>query len=137
LRLFAVGPGRPSFDHTGEPTQLPQGRRRAAGLIDRWSADVSLSKGVGRPGRSAPIVPVHCVREDFMSSYFVALIDIHDTAGYERYLAGFDAVFANFGGKVVCVEDQPRVLEGEWPAARTVIIRFPGDAELRRWYESP
>ena len=27
-----------------------------------------------------------------MSSYFVALIDIHDPGRYEQYLAGFDAV---------------------------------------------
>ena len=72
-----------------------------------------------------------------MSSYFVALINIHDPGRYERNLAGFDAVFEKYKGEVVSVEDEPRVLEGEWPAARTVLIRFPDDQELRRWYESP
>jgi len=72
-----------------------------------------------------------------VSSYFVALINIHDLPRYEQYLAGFDAVFAKYKGQVVSVEDKPRVLEGEWPAARTVLIRFPDDQELLRWYESP
>lgn len=72
-----------------------------------------------------------------MSCYFVALIDIHDADAYARYLEGFDAVFAKFGGEVVAVEDEPRVLEGTWPAGRTVLIRFANEDELRRWYGSP
>ena len=72
-----------------------------------------------------------------MSSYFVALINIHDPVRYEHYLTGFDAVFEKYKGQVVSVEDNPTVLEGEWPAGRTVVIRFPNEPELRRWYESP
>jgi uncharacterized protein (DUF1330 family) len=72
-----------------------------------------------------------------VSSYFIALININDPAQYEQYLAGFDEVFANFQGKVVAVEDNPRVLEGKWPARRTVLIRFPDDQAVRSWYESP
>jgi uncharacterized protein (DUF1330 family) len=71
-----------------------------------------------------------------MSSYFVALINIHDPARYEEYLAGFDAVFEKYRGEVVAVEDGPRVLEGQWPAGRTVLVRFPDEPELRRWYDS-
>jgi uncharacterized protein (DUF1330 family) len=72
-----------------------------------------------------------------MSSYMIALIDIHDRARYDRYLAGFDAVFEKYNGRVVAVEEQPRLLEGTWPARRTVMIRFPSDEEARRWYDSP
>ncbi len=72
-----------------------------------------------------------------MSSYFIALINIHDEARYQDYLAGFDEVFENYEGQVVSVEDNPRVLEGEWPAGRTVLIKFPNDQALRSWYESP
>lgn len=71
-----------------------------------------------------------------MSSYFVALIDIHDPQTYDRYWAGYDEVFNKFKGKVVAVEDSPRILEGTWPAARTVMFKFPDDHELRRWYDS-
>ncbi len=72
-----------------------------------------------------------------MSSYFIALINIHDPARYEQYLAGFDEVFEKYRGQVIAVEDDPRVLEGEWPAGRTVLIRFPNDQALRSWYDSP
>lgn len=72
-----------------------------------------------------------------MSSYFIALIDIHDQRRYQRYLAGFDEVFSAYDGEVVAVEDHPRVLEGDWPAGRTVLVRFPDDAALRLWYDSP
>ena len=72
-----------------------------------------------------------------MSSYFVALITIHDADGYDRYLEGFDAVFQRYDGEVIAVEDEAQVLEGTWPAGRTVLIRFPSDQELLRWYRSP
>jgi uncharacterized protein (DUF1330 family) len=71
-----------------------------------------------------------------LSSYFIALIDIHDPAGYEQYLLGFDKVFAKYSGEVIAVEDHPRVLEGKWPARRTVVIKFSNDSELRKWYDS-
>ncbi|MCP4546819.1 MAG: DUF1330 domain-containing protein [bacterium] len=72
-----------------------------------------------------------------MSSYFLALINIHDPEEYEKYLSGYDRVFSRFKGEIIAVEDQPRVLEGKWPSGRTVLIRFPGDEDLLRWYESP
>lgn len=72
-----------------------------------------------------------------MSAYFIALINIHDSAKYEEYLAGFDQVFEQYQGEVVVVEDEPRVLEGEWPAGRTVLIKFPTEDALRSWYDSP
>ena len=71
-----------------------------------------------------------------MSTYFTALIDIHDPDLYERYLDGFDRVFEKYDGEVIAVEDRPRVLEGEWPAGRTVLIRFPDDKALLEWYRS-
>ncbi len=72
-----------------------------------------------------------------MSSYFLALINIHDPGRDQQYGAGFDAVFEKYEGQVISVDDNPRVLEGEWPAARTVLIKFPDDQELLRWYDSP
>jgi uncharacterized protein (DUF1330 family) len=72
-----------------------------------------------------------------MRAYFLALINIHDPARYEQYLAGFDEVFDRYEGRVVSVEDNPRVLEGQWPAGRTVLIEFPTEQALCEWYGSP
>jgi uncharacterized protein (DUF1330 family) len=45
-------------------------------------------------------------------------------------------VFERYRGTVLAVDDNPAVLEGAWPSARTVLIEFPNERELRRWYES-
>lgn len=72
-----------------------------------------------------------------MSVYFIAQIKIHDNEEYDKYLAGCDAVFARYNGEHLVVDENPRVLEGQWNYTKTVIIRFPSDSDLRRWYESP
>lgn len=72
-----------------------------------------------------------------MSVYFVANISIHDAEEYQRYLQDADRVFARFNGEYLAVDRAPRVLEGEWTYDRVVIIRFPQEADLLRWYESP
>ncbi len=71
-----------------------------------------------------------------MSTYFVARITIHDREGYDRYLEGFDGVFARFRGEVLAVDDSPLLLEGEWSCTRTVVMRFPDQEEALRWYRS-
>ena len=71
-----------------------------------------------------------------MSSYFIAQINIHDTEEYKKYLQRYDEVFVQHKGRVLVVDDNLTVLEGEWPYRRTVIIRFPNNNELRRWYDS-
>ena len=72
-----------------------------------------------------------------MSSYFIAQIKVHDQEEYDKYLAGYDEVFARYQGKVIVVDDDPTVLEGEWPYTRTIVIRFPNETAVRRWYDSP
>ncbi len=71
-----------------------------------------------------------------MAAYFIAQITIRDDEEYQKYLDGFDEVFSRFNGKVVAVDDDVRILEGEWPHGRTVVIRFPGEKELLAWYDS-
>lgn len=71
-----------------------------------------------------------------MSVYFVAGLRVHDPALYDQYLDGFDAIFQRYDGEVLAVDEAPALLEGEWPYSRAVVIRFPDEAALRRWYES-
>ena len=71
-----------------------------------------------------------------MSCYFIAQINIHDRDEYQKYLDGYDEVFSKYGGVVVAVDEDPSILEGDWPFQRTVVIRFTDEAEARRWYES-
>lgn len=72
-----------------------------------------------------------------MSCYIIAQIKIHDRKEYEKYESGFDEIFKKYKGIIVAIDEDPVVLEGDWPYTRTVLIRFPNEEEARRWYESP
>jgi uncharacterized protein (DUF1330 family) len=72
-----------------------------------------------------------------MPAYFVAQLNVHDTDGYTRYLAGTTAALERHSARVLAVDPEPTVLEGEWPFGRTVLIEFPSVAHLEAWYTSP
>ena len=72
-----------------------------------------------------------------MSVFFIAQINIQNQEAYQRYLKGYDEVFDKYNGTVIAVDDSVKVLEGEWPFGRTVMIRFPSEEDLLAWYESP
>jgi len=71
-----------------------------------------------------------------MSVYVVALITIDDREEYERYAQGFMEVFSRYAGRLLAVDESPRVLEGNWPWTRTVLIEFPDQEALHAWYGS-
>jgi uncharacterized protein (DUF1330 family) len=74
-----------------------------------------------------------------MPVYIVANIRITDRTEYEKYQAGFMDIFTRYRGELLAVSDAPavNVIEGDWPYTRAVVLRFPDEAEARRWYESP
>ena len=71
-----------------------------------------------------------------MRAYIIALIEIHDREEYQKYQAGFREVFSNYNAERLVVEEEPTVLEGEWPYTRTVVLQFADENEAKRWYES-
>ncbi len=71
-----------------------------------------------------------------MSVYAIGLIDIHDREGYGTYEQGFMEIFSRCGGKLLAVDEAPRVVEGSWPWTRTVLIEFPDQQTLDAWYGS-
>jgi uncharacterized protein (DUF1330 family) len=71
-----------------------------------------------------------------MSAYIVAQIQIEDREGYSNYEAGFMAIFAQFNGKMLSVDESPTLLEGSWNYTRTVLIEFPSSADVNTWYHS-
>ena len=72
-----------------------------------------------------------------MTVYFVALVDITDRQEFAVYEQGFMDVFSQYGGQILAVDDNPTVLEGQWPHTRTVLMSFPDAEQLDRWYRSP
>ena len=71
-----------------------------------------------------------------MSSFIIALINIRDREKYSEYESGFMEIFSKYDGRLVCVDDDPTVLEGDWPSTRTVLIEFPDDVSAMAWYGS-
>ena len=71
-----------------------------------------------------------------MSVYAVGLVTIKDREKYAAYECRFREVLTPFGGEILAVEDAARVIEGQWPAQRTVILRFPSEEAAKQWYDS-
>ena len=72
-----------------------------------------------------------------MTVYTIAQLKFTDIAAYRRYQKAFPAVFAKFDAKVLAADEAPRVLEGEWPCDKVVILAFPDEAEAQRFGQSP
>jgi uncharacterized protein (DUF1330 family) len=71
-----------------------------------------------------------------MPVYLIAQLNIHDRAMYAKYGSRFMDVFAPYGGKLLSVEEEPEVIEGEWGYTRTVLLEFPSEAQAHAWYSS-
>ena len=69
-------------------------------------------------------------------AYLLAKLTITDQEAYGAYRAGFGDVFQQYGGEILAVSTEPAVLEGEWEATTTVLIRFDSRAEALEWYNS-
>jgi uncharacterized protein (DUF1330 family) len=67
--------------------------------------------------------------------YVIFAERIHDQEAMNTYSA---AAMPAIAGKatVVAVDQQPQVLEGEWPADQTVVLEFESVEAARAWYES-
>ena len=72
-----------------------------------------------------------------MAVYTIAQLKFTDIDAYRRYQKAFPAVFAKFNVKVLVADESPRVLEGDWPRDKVVVLAFPDEAEARRFANSP
>jgi uncharacterized protein (DUF1330 family) len=71
-------------------------------------------------------------------AYFVALVEIHDPAGFQSYHEQFEATLAPFGGRLVSFGATIVPLEGmDGSAARAAIVVFPSLQAGEDWFESP
>ena len=69
-------------------------------------------------------------------AYMLAKLTITDQETYGNYRAGFGDVFQEYGGEILAASAEPTVLEGEWEATITVLIRFDSRNEALEWYNS-
>ena len=71
-----------------------------------------------------------------MAHYLIATITIVDREEYGQYELGFMEVFQKYQGKMLAVDESVKLLEGQWPVTRTVLIEFPDESAAMDWYES-
>jgi uncharacterized protein (DUF1330 family) len=70
-----------------------------------------------------------------MPHYIIAQITIADREEYARYEAGFIAIFSRYQGKLLAVDEQHELLEGQWPHSRTVLVEFPDREQAMDWFQ--
>lgn len=68
--------------------------------------------------------------------YVILTEAIRDQAGMEAYGQASAPTMIKAGAKVLSVDTQPEILEGEWHGNRTVVVEFESVAAARAWYES-
>jgi uncharacterized protein (DUF1330 family) len=76
--------------------------------------------------------------EGAVPAYFVALVEIHDPAGFQSYHEQFEGTLAPFGGRLVSFGAQIVPLEGmDGSTARAAIVVFPSLRVGQDWFQSP
>jgi uncharacterized protein (DUF1330 family) len=71
-----------------------------------------------------------------MGVYIIAQLKFTDRASYRRYQDAFHGVFAQFNGKLLVADEEPRVLEGTWERDKVVVLGFPSEEEALRFQNS-
>jgi uncharacterized protein (DUF1330 family) len=68
--------------------------------------------------------------------YVIFTEAIKDQAGMDAYGKASAPTVAEAGAKVLSVDDQPQILEGDWHGDRTVVLEFESVEAARAWYFS-
>jgi len=74
--------------------------------------------------------------DDMAKGYWIAMVDIADMAGYQKYIAANKAVFEKFGGRFLVRNGEKTVVEGN-PRSRVVVIEFDSYQRALECYRSP
>jgi uncharacterized protein (DUF1330 family) len=68
--------------------------------------------------------------------YVILTEAIHDRAGMDTYGTASMPSLIEHGGRVLVVDEDVEVLEGEWHGNRTVVVEYESVEQARAWYES-
>ncbi|HEU5023393.1 MAG TPA: DUF1330 domain-containing protein [Spirillospora sp.] len=69
-------------------------------------------------------------------AYVIFTEAIKDQAGMETYGQASAPSLIEHGARVLAVDPDPQILEGDWHGDRTVLVEFPSAQAARAWYES-
>ena len=71
-----------------------------------------------------------------MPVYVVNAYDIYDFETFKQYPPKVGALLPKYGGKVLAMDTDPKVLEGT-PRTMNVIVEFPSQKEVDGFYHDP
>jgi uncharacterized protein (DUF1330 family) len=73
-----------------------------------------------------------------MAAYLLGQVIVHDNDKFAPYIEQTDALITRYGGEVLDVVRAIEAMEGHWPVgALTALVRFPDEASLRAFWDSP
>ena len=72
-----------------------------------------------------------------MTVYVIAQLKFTDKDTYLKYQARFFGVFKDSGGKLLAGDENPIVLEGDWPRDKVVMMSFPDEQQATGFLDSP
>ncbi|NQW00815.1 MAG: DUF1330 domain-containing protein [Rhodospirillales bacterium] len=71
-----------------------------------------------------------------MSAYLIVQLNVTDPETFAEYKKQVEPTIDAFGGEYVIRGGTQEVLEGDWPFARTVVIKFPSMEKVKAWHAS-
>ena len=72
-----------------------------------------------------------------MKAFAIATETVSNEAMFAEYRKGVPATIEAYGGKFIVRGGNFKLLEGEWPHPRLVIVEFPSLDAAEGWYRSP
>ena len=71
-----------------------------------------------------------------MTAYVIASVTVTDAEKYKNYMALSPTAVAAAGGKFIVRGGNPRVMEGDWPRPRVVVVEYPTREAAEAFYNS-
>jgi uncharacterized protein (DUF1330 family) len=72
-----------------------------------------------------------------MKAFVIAAETVKDEAMFSEYRKAVLPIIEAFGGRFIVRGGTVKVVEGEWPHPRLVILEFPSREAAEGWYKSP
>ena len=71
-----------------------------------------------------------------MTGYVIAQIDVTNLEKYKEYVAKVSDIVKKYGGEYLVRGGEYKVMEGNSPYSRNVLIKFPTYEKALEWYNS-
>jgi len=72
-----------------------------------------------------------------MPAYIIVDIEVTDPVRYEQYKQMAPVSIQEYGGRYLVRGGGVKILEGEWPLKRLVVLEFPDLERAQSWWSSP